>query len=600
MVTDPALLDNIVASLSPKTRQCSFVALNPLALIIQMMLVLVLATPARAEVRLIAAVDEAEVGTPFELIIEAAQNRSVTGSPDLKPLQQDFRIHANRSVYLTEKRNGRTAYISRWTLSLSPLRAGTLVIPALLVKGEWSQPQRFQAHPKARPKAKPLLLKAILASPEGYPGSPLNFSVQLYYNIALQSAELTQPKIANTRLERRGEQLSYSATLNQQRYQVIEQQYWIQALEPGRYQIPPLQFKGLDSLGNVVNSQSLPLEFNITPLPSAASKPIQFIASQASLEQQWLESFDNIRAGDTLTRSITLEAQGIPAQWLPDIRLPDAAGISVYPQTPKLHQSFIDGVWISRKQMDFKLLLTQPGNIELPPLRLHWWDSARDQPQTASLESVVIQVAPFTAQSIEVTAATTTASDTGSIKPTTTVDNPTAIQWQAWAWALIAVSCAFGWTLSLQRNKRLEAELATYTRNGPAPQPVQPTQTSPSVTETKLQRQLNESDDRFAAFSAACQLNDAEQAYELIFDWAAAHWPEAHIQSLEDIQMQARDPTLSYLLKNLQHQLRDSSDSWHGDLLLERITRQRQKTRQPQPQPQPQRRHEPIKITIKD
>ncbi|MEH6470565.1 MAG: BatD family protein [Halopseudomonas sp.] len=544
-------------------------ARSSLSLICCTLLLLTLALSVKAEVSVTASTNQGRVGQPFELQIESAQFRSIIGGPQLGPLQQDFQIHSNKSVYLTEKRAGRTVFIARWTLSLSPKRAGSLQIPAIEVKQEWSQPQNIQVQPKPRPKAKPLILKALLNSPTAYQGGVINLSVKLYYNLALQSAELTQPKIEGARVELFGDQQSYTETLGSQNYQVIEQQYLVQADSAGRHLIPALHFNGTDGRGSAIAIESKPVEFNIMPLPNGLSAQPQLVASEVQLQQQWLQSFDNLRAGDTLTRSITLTAHGVPAQWLPDIQLANSDGVSVYPQTAQLQQHSVNGVLVSRKQIDFKLLLTQPGKQHLSEVSLHWWDSVGDKPQTAQLQAANILVQPFIgeAQDQEPSSLSST-NPKPDLLSTPSSSSQQDTQWQAWVWAGIALICALGWSLSVQRSKRLELELNT----------VQRAKTQEPVTAEPVH--ANNPHNTFSDLSEACHLNDPELAYHCLFEWATAHWPGMRVNSLADIEALANDPTLSYLLKNLEHQLSDPSDSWHGDLLLERLSRIRQQSRQ--------------------
>ncbi|MFT5719866.1 MAG: hypothetical protein ACI9W6_000154 [Motiliproteus sp.] len=556
-------------------------------LMAQTVALLTLAFPAWGAVQLTPSTDRGQVDQPFELQIEVSQYSSVIGAPELDPLQQDFNIHSNRSVYLTEKRDGRTLFISRWILSLSPKRAGTLIIPALSIKGEQSQPLRLQVQPKPRPKVEPLILKVHIDSADAYQGSPVSLSVKLYYSLNLQSAELTQPRIDGVRTEQLGDQLSYTESLDQQRYQVVEQRYLLQAQTPGRYRIPALYFNGTDGSGNSISSQSRPLEFEILPLPGNLSKQIQLVTSEVRLEQQWLRPLDNLRAGDTLTRVITLVAHGIPALWLPDIKLPVVEGVSAYPQPAQLQQSDINGVLVSRKTFKFKLLLTQPGLLRLPGVAISWWDTVRNEREIAELDPVDIQVQPFVAeasvpastlstqlldgQSAAVVSTTTRSDlDPDSDAATDAATDATASPWQAWVWAAIALICAAGWSLSQQRNKRLDTELIALKQ---APKPAPPL--DPLVPNPSLQH------NSFSALTEACTRNDPALAYRFLFTWAEANWPGMRVRTLEDIQELAKDPTLTYLLKNLEHQLQDPSDSWHGDLLIERLRRLRQQGRQP-------------------
>ncbi|MFT6914426.1 MAG: hypothetical protein ACJAWL_000722 [Motiliproteus sp.] len=547
-------------------------------LIAQTAALLILAFPAWGAVQLTPSTDRGQVDQPFELQIEVSQYSSVIGAPELGPLQQDFNILSNRSAYMTEKRDGRTLFISRWILSLSPKRAGALIIPALKVKGEQSQPLRLQVQPKPRPQAEPLILQAHIDSPDAYQGSPINLSVKLYYSLNLQSAALTQPRIEGIRINQLGGQLSYTERLDGLRYQVIEQKYLLQAQVPGRYRIPALYFNGTDGSGNPISSQSTPLEFDSVPLPEKLSTRIQLVTSEVRLEQQWRQPLDNLRAGDTLTRVVTLIAHGIPALWLPDIKLPAVEGISTYPQPAQLQQRDINGVLVSRKTFEFKLLLTQPGRQRLPGVSIDWWDTVRNKLELAELEPIKVRVQPFVAEASEPTSALDTqpldtqsaAVISASTKPAPDApDNVTAVQWQAWVWAVIALICAAGWSLSQQRNKRLDTELIAL-KQAPVPAPPDPQAPDPGLQHNS-----------FSALTEACERNDPALAYRYLFTWAEANWPGMRVRTLEDIEALAKDPTLTYLLKNLQHQLQDPSESWHGDLLIERLRRLRQQSRQP-------------------
>lgn len=557
-------------------------------MLLAVMVLQLLAPASQAAITLAPSIEQGQVNKPFELVIESSQYQSASGSPDLSPLQQDFRILSNRSVYLTKREKGRTLYISRWTLKLSPKRTGTLVIPPIRVKGELSQALRFQVRAKPRPKAQPLLLEASLSSAEGYPGTPITLNVQLFYNITLQHAELTQPAAEGLRFLPQGVQRSYSQERDNNRYQVIEQRYWLQALKPGDYLIPALRFTVSDGQGKQVTGESQPLPLVIATLPPSlaelAAGQLPLISSQVSLKQQWQTQTQGIQAGDTLIRSVIIEAQGLPAQWLPDIRLPNLDGISVYPQPAQLQQAEREGVLTSSKQIDFKLLLTQAGQFQLPAVTLNWWDSSDGSSQTARLDPTPLDVAPFSAMTATVETAATIEPKADLPAAVTTEDN--GIPWQAWIWAMLALVCAAGWTLSLQRNRRLQSELATLRPPATAnPRSITPPNSGKSTTHEETTSGKKAADtvhNNFEELAEACQLNDPELAYERLFNWADVRWPHAHVDSLADIQALAKDPTLTYLLKNLEHQLSNpGNDSWHGDLLLQRITRLRQSSKQP-------------------
>ena len=540
-------------------------------------LLLLIALPLQAEVQLSVSTDRPLQGQPFELLIEVAQSRSNAGGPELGPLREHFQILSNRSNYLTEKRNGKTLFISRWNLMLSARRSGPVTIPALKIKDEWSEPLQLEVQPKPAARRPALRLHTELELERAYPGAPIPFKVQLFYTVNLSHAELTQPKIEGAHIAPLGEQRSFTQQVGPQTYQVVEQRYLVQALQPGEYQIPPLTFQGSDSQGQPLNSRSQPLNFSILPYPGETMPP-DLVATEVQLQQEWPEPLEQLQAGDTVTRTLIITAHGVPAQWLPDISLPEDSGISVYPQPAQLEQQWINGTLVSRKRVDYKLLLTRAGDLELSPVQLRWWDSVRDRIELAELPPGRLRVAAFNLQQ-------QSASGQPNPRPKQQTGNPepgNVLPWQAWLWATIALVCALGWAFSHQRNQRLRRQLtAAETIKRPAP-------------EDPKEARAAEQQRSFAELSQACHLNDPELAYSRVLDWARAQWPVQQVDTLEDIETLAKDPTLGYLLKNLDHQRRDPSEGWHGDLLLERIIRVRQQSRQTSPT------STPVKVTIDD
>ena len=61
------------------------------------------------------------------------------GQPDLTALKKDFRVISQQRANQFRSMNGKTVSFTEWTLLLSPLRTGSLVIPAVEFDGQLSQ-----------------------------------------------------------------------------------------------------------------------------------------------------------------------------------------------------------------------------------------------------------------------------------------------------------------------------------------------------------------------------------------------------------------------------------------------------------------------------
>ncbi|WP_165839974.1 BatD family protein [Motiliproteus coralliicola] len=554
----------------------------PLVSVLLLPLVLLGISPAQAQVSWHPPTQEVIEGQPFELQLEVVQLRSVPGSPDLTALRQQFDLLSSRSSYLTERHNGRTHYISRWKLQLQPRQAGDLQIPPISVKGEQTQPLLLQVTPKPQRLSERIRLISELEQSEVYPGQPLKLRLQLYYNLPLQHAEMTQPSLDGIKIAPLGGQRAYSEQLDNRRYQVIEQHYLLQGDQPGDYLLEELTLKANRTDGQVLEVRSQPVAFRIHPWPEDLAQTPTLVASEVQLQQHWPQQQAYLRAGDTLVRTLELVGHGIPAAWLPNPQLAEIDGITLYPQPPQLEQRLINGVLVSRKIIDYKLLLTRAGQFQLPSAQLPWWDSVREAMELAEVPGRTIEVQPFMAAppSQQSNQTATPSSDVipDSPAPSATDEQAQPSLWQAWAWAAIALICALGWTLSWQKRKQLEIKMASLEQasTAPATPPEQHRSSVATAAQTEPRSPLR-AEDPFEQLAQACRANDPELTHQQLFDWAEKQWPAQPIRTLLELEQQAKDPTLGYLLRNLEYHAANPHEYWDGELLLQRLERLRRR-----------------------
>src|SRR5690554_610071 len=88
-----------------------------------------------------ASVDRTQIGEQDTLTLKLRINeQTIFGTPELKPLEQDFRIQGQQRSQQFRSVNGKTESFTEWNIGLLPRRTGTLTIPSLSFKGESTQP----------------------------------------------------------------------------------------------------------------------------------------------------------------------------------------------------------------------------------------------------------------------------------------------------------------------------------------------------------------------------------------------------------------------------------------------------------------------------
>jgi hypothetical protein len=146
---------------------------------------------------------------------------------------------------------------------------------------------------------------------------------------------------------------------------------------------------------HALSAQSQPLRFN-------AAQPLGFKPGEAVLVAQGLRftqktvnSATPLKVGDSITRELTLQADGALAMSLPTPTLDDIKGLSRYPKAPQI-RNLNDGRgnFNGGQRIDsVTYRINQEGNYSLPSVELKWWDAGSQQIRTATVPTVTFEAA---------------------------------------------------------------------------------------------------------------------------------------------------------------------------------------------------------------
>jgi hypothetical protein len=115
-------------------------------------------------------------------------------------------------------------------------------------------------------------------------------------------------------------------------------------------------------------------------IPDAAQGLDPFLAATSlSVGQVVKQSSQELKVGDSVTRTVTIKAQGTPAMLLPPVAFTEISGLARYPAQPALSEN-IDrrtGALAATRVDEATYMLEQAGDYTLPATELAWW-YARD------------------------------------------------------------------------------------------------------------------------------------------------------------------------------------------------------------------------------
>ena len=500
-------------------------------------------------------------------------DQEVSGRPDWSALDADFDVLGSAQSTSINFVNGRIRRSAIWTVDLMARREGVLTIPSIRIGAELTRPITLNVQASATDAGGmpvgDVFLEVEVDDESPYVQGQFVFTIRLFRRVQMGNASLTEPAVSGGEVivERLGDDVGYETKRGGTTFAVVERRYAMFAQSSGSVVIEPLLFEGrvagraqsvFDPFtrGRVVRARSRPVEVEIRPIPSGFAGKVWLPARQVLLLESAPEGNRAFRVGEPVTRTLTLRANGLAANQLPEIdaRVPD--GIKQYPDQP-VFQSRVDedGV-VGIRQQKVALIPSRAGTLTLPAIDVPWWNTRTDRLEHARLPERVIEVLPASGTPAgqqapgELLSAERdeTASSAGPQPAGSTPPGP-------WMW--ISAGLGIGWVATTLLWLRSRRRRPTH----------EPVSTRPSN-----ERQL------VGALEQACKAGEAASAKDALLEWATLQWPGSRVRSLG--QLAARlDGDLQQRIHALSRMLySEPASGWDGAplwLAFEARTRER-------------------------
>lgn len=505
--------------------------------------------------------------------------------PDLTPLQKDFDILGSSSSRQIQIINGRRSSKHEWLFELAPLHEGTLTIPPLTVGNSSTDTLTLQVNKQpvaATAQAGQAVFIRSEINPvetDTYVQQQILYTIRLYYRIPLIEGDFSDPRIDNAVLERLSEDTQYKSTIDGQNYQVVERRYAIFPERSGELTIGATTFTGrtvsktgqrsrfsrMDSMvermlsqsgfnngfftgtpfgnpGKRIRLSSDAMTLDIKPRPDSYNGANWLPTRKLVLRDSWAEAPPVIRVGEPVTRTLILEAHGLEASQLPDIRPAATSHLKIYPEQAKLSNR-TDGDWIyGRSEQRFTYVASQAGKLELPEIRIDWWDSVNHKPQTTVLPAWSVRVEPSSDQPAEAVTAITNTDKTVKPEQAQAINRTIPLRWQIGAaLGVLIILAAVLWT---RRSSSTDIPLAV-----------------PGKSLRRAARTRR-------ALQQACAKSNTQAAADALLDWAVMTWPQQPPRSLGSLAERVNQG--AGIIRELENALYGSGDrNWTGQALWE-------------------------------
>ncbi len=473
-------------------------------------------------------------GDPVTLTIESDGQQ--TGEPDLSPLNKDFKVLGTSTSSQVSIINGRHSSKTSWSVQLEPRHLGKITIPAVTVGSDKTRALELEVTKLpaqvAEQQAKHLFIE-VEADHDGsvYIQQQIPYTVRLYYDKQVLNGNLSEPQAENAVIEKLGEDKQYNVMRNGQRYNVLERQYAISPEKSGLLQIPPVSFKGQlataqsQSKHRSQHDQFVERFFRNSPFRNPG-KPVQILSDAISIEVQsrpatagntwlpaeqlilqdsWANSPPQWRAGEPVTRTVTLQAKGLTGAQLPALQLEEPGHTRLYPEPP-VNESRTDGdkVYGISKQT-FTYIPGKAGKLTIPAIELLWWNTQTNQQDTSNLPKWEVQVKPGIdgVKTNPETTANNYPSETETKSISRTENVSTFKHWTAIAGLLILLTVVAFITKHIRYKRRQATDTKTTAQSSRVP----------------IKKLL-------AGLEAACSANDAIATANSLLELGRTRWPD--------------------------------------------------------------------------
>ena len=472
-----------------------------------------------------------------------------TETPDLSALRHDFTLVGSQRMVSYTLINGKAHSLNQWIILLMPKHPGKITVPVIQIGQEITQERLIEVteeNVSTQPedgKSKAVKFVTQVSELNPYVNQQIIYTVKLYNNRRLLDADYQPPKVKDALMVSLGNAKRYQVTENGVPYAVEELQYGFFPQKSGELTITPPQFRALlfDSVMGKVQIRAKTIKLHVKPEPVSGAKQHWLPAKKIYLTETYDSQGDKLVLGAMVVRTVTVKAVGVAAQLLPSLSFAANNQFSVYPETPTEETQYQHSDLLGVVTVKVTYLFNKPGTVEIPELKLPWFNTLTDKPEVASLSARTITVID-SAMGQKLTPTVPKSVSSGQL-PITKMASPIAITaplptppvsfrifWTiVVSFIFVGVVALFLWWWMRNSNHRKRIRLA--------------------------RKQVR----------IACVHNDPNTAKDALIHWARNLWPQQQFFNLTDIEKMLGECSLSHSINRLSQHLYDGKKTqWLG------------------------------------
>ena len=205
----------------------------------------------------------------------------------------------------------------------------------------------------------------------------------------------------------------FNKRINGKNYSIIEIKFALFPQKIGKLSIPQQRFSAFEvsgsqfgsffSRGNRLIRLTEEKSIDILPKPNHISAADWLPSSKVTLEESWSNQSDTLTAGEPITRTIKITAQGLTAAQIHPLPGVENTGLKLYPDQAALEDKQTHRGILGIRSESVAIVPSREGLLRLPAIELKWWDTVNNRMQTSRLpEKIFTVIAATTSPQISV------------------------------------------------------------------------------------------------------------------------------------------------------------------------------------------------------
>lgn len=504
----------------------------------------------------------------LELVVRYSGQRS-QDQPDFSQLNKQFEVLSTRQSNQFQSLNGKVTSFTDWTITLAPREKGKLIIPSFHFAGQVSDALSIsvvEAAPTPVGTVKDVFIETVVDKSSIYVQEEVIVRYKLYYSINVDSLDAQPLELENV-VKVDLPDTRYTRKINNKLYRVAEYAYALFPQTSGTLTIPVLRwdikmpkdsrnrnFFGFSGRYEISRQRTEEKTIDVRPRPTSfpANKP-WIPASQLTLEESWSTSPRDFKIGEPITRNITLTAKGLMASQLPKISQDiENNDVKTYADQPSINDETTDKGVHSVRTESAAVVIASGGPINLPAIKVPWWDTTTDTLKYAEIPAQTIQSTTPAPSKTITKPVLPQESDEGQVLSSEQLRGIDALKDQIFLWQII---CLF-LLLALLSNIVLWWR---SNKNNHVKYVFKDQQASKKVLWTQLVK--------------SCKTNKPQIIRDGLLMWAKHYWHPEKIHTLADIAKKVNDDEINQQLRILDVSLygTDTSEAIDGEKLTARL-----------------------------